>query len=142
MSPAGSNAGADRAGSAIILIRILVAWVFLSEGIQKFLFPSELGVGRFHKLGLPWPHALAILVAVVEILCAVAVLLGIRTRWAAFALLCVNIAAIVTTKIPLYMHKGLWTTLHDSRTGISMFLCLLFLIIAGGGAYAFQNRSA
>ena len=30
---------------AVILIRILVGWVFISEGIQKFLFPDALGVG-------------------------------------------------------------------------------------------------
>lgn len=30
---------------AIILIRLLVGAVFLSEGIQKFLFPDSLGRG-------------------------------------------------------------------------------------------------
>jgi putative oxidoreductase len=33
-----------------MLIRVLVGWVFLSEGIQKFLFPESLGVGRFVSL--------------------------------------------------------------------------------------------
>jgi uncharacterized membrane protein YphA (DoxX/SURF4 family) len=45
---------ADRTAKAILLIRILVGWVFLSEGIQKFLFPGALGVGRFVKIGIPW----------------------------------------------------------------------------------------
>ena len=35
---------------AVILIRLLVGLVFLSEGIQKFLFPAALGVGRFEKI--------------------------------------------------------------------------------------------
>jgi len=30
---------AKHTAKAILLIRILVGWVFLSEGIQKFLFP-------------------------------------------------------------------------------------------------------
>jgi uncharacterized membrane protein YphA (DoxX/SURF4 family) len=47
---------ADRAAKAILLIRVLVGWVFLSEGIQKFLFPDSLGVGRFVKTGIPWPQ--------------------------------------------------------------------------------------
>ena len=34
----------SRAPAATILIRILVGGVFLSEGIQKFLFPNALGV--------------------------------------------------------------------------------------------------
>ena len=38
---------------ATILIRLLVGAVFLSEGIQKFLFPATLGVGRFIKIGIP-----------------------------------------------------------------------------------------
>jgi len=42
---------------ALILIRLLVGAVFLSEGIQKFLFPGELGVGRFIKIGIPMPEA-------------------------------------------------------------------------------------
>ena len=39
---------------ATFLVRILVGSVFLSEGIQKFLFP-ELGAGRFAKIGFPAP---------------------------------------------------------------------------------------
>jgi hypothetical protein len=46
----------NRTSKAILLIRILVGWVFLSEGIQKFLFPDSLGVGRFVKIGIPWPQ--------------------------------------------------------------------------------------
>jgi len=38
---------ANRAAKAVLLIRILAGWVFLSEGIQKFRFPETLGVGRF-----------------------------------------------------------------------------------------------
>jgi DoxX len=49
----------NRAKKAILLIRILVGWVFLSEGIQKFLFPEALGVGRFTKIGIPLPQLMA-----------------------------------------------------------------------------------
>ena len=47
------SAWANRAAKAILLIRILVGWVFLSEGVQKFLFPDALGAGRFVKIGIP-----------------------------------------------------------------------------------------
>ena len=36
---------------AIILIRLMVGIVFLSEGSQKFLYPAEMGAGRFAKGG-------------------------------------------------------------------------------------------
>jgi len=50
---------ADRTSKAVLLIRVLVGWVFLSEGIQKFLFPDSLGVGRFVKIGIPSPQVMA-----------------------------------------------------------------------------------
>ncbi|WP_412075873.1 DoxX family protein [Streptomyces xanthophaeus] len=43
------------APSATILIRLYVGAVFLFEGIQKFLYPDQLGTGRFDKAGIPAP---------------------------------------------------------------------------------------
>ena len=37
----------------MILIRVIVGVVFLTEGILKFVYPGELGVGRFAHIGLP-----------------------------------------------------------------------------------------
>lgn len=34
-----------------LIPRIIVGLVFLSEGIQKFLYPEIVGVGRFAKSG-------------------------------------------------------------------------------------------
>ena len=51
-------------------------WVFLSEGIQKFLFPDFLGVGRFVKIGIPWPQFTAPFVGVVETACGSLLLVG------------------------------------------------------------------
>jgi putative oxidoreductase len=65
--PVNANTSwADRAAKAVLLIRVLVAWVFLSEGTQKFLFPDSLGVGRFVKIGIPSPQVMAPFVGVVE----------------------------------------------------------------------------
>jgi putative oxidoreductase len=61
---------ADRATKAVLLIRVLVGWVFLSEGIQKFLLPDSLGIGRFVKIGIPWPQVMAPFVGVVEMFVA------------------------------------------------------------------------
>jgi uncharacterized membrane protein YphA (DoxX/SURF4 family) len=74
---------ASRAPRATILIRLLVGAVFLSEGIQKFLFPDELGVGRFIKIGMPAPELLAPFVGIIEIGGGVCLLLGFATRLAA-----------------------------------------------------------
>lgn len=42
-----------RAPEANLLIRFMVGGVFFTEGIQKFLYPDDLGSGRFAKIGLP-----------------------------------------------------------------------------------------
>ncbi len=60
---------------SIVLIRLIVGAVFLSEGIQKFLFPEALGVGRFLKIGIPSPEITAPFVGVVEIICGVCILI-------------------------------------------------------------------
>lgn len=125
---------------AVILIRILVGWVFISEGLQKFLFPAALGVGRFAKIGIPDPHLSAPLVAVVEIVCGALVILGLWTRQAAVPLLIVIGVAVWTTKIPmLHHHEGVWAMLHEARTDFSMVLGLVFLLIVGAGSWAVQK---
>jgi putative oxidoreductase len=135
-----------RTGKAIVLIRILVGWVFLSEGIQKFLFPDTLGVGRFVKIGIPWPHVVAPFVATVEILCGTLVLAGLFTRLATIPLLGVISVALYSTKIVTFAKLGFWGTLHEARTDVSMLLGLIFLLLVGGGSWsldaAWRSRRA
>ena len=133
---------ANRAEKAILLIRILVGWVFLSEGIQKFLFPGSLGVGRFVKIGIPWPQVMAPFVGVVEIVCGALLLLGFLTRLAAVPLLIDILVALYSTKIVTFAKNGLWSTLHEARTDVSMLLGLIFLLLVGGGSLAFDSRRA
>jgi putative oxidoreductase len=126
---------------SVILIRILVGWVFISEGIQKFLFPQALGVGRFTQIGIPLPQFSAPLVGFVEIFCGVFLLIGLFTRLAAVPLLIVNLTAIATTKIP-ELHRpgqGVWYMLHDARTDFSMLLGLIFLLIVGAGGISIDG---
>jgi putative oxidoreductase len=39
----------------IILVRLVVGLIFLTEGLQKYLFPDLLGTGRFLKIGFTNP---------------------------------------------------------------------------------------
>src|SRR3546814_636092 len=68
--------------SATIIIRLMVGVVFLSEGIQKFLFAESLGAGRFANIGLTNPEFLGPFVGSFEILCGTLVLVGLLTRLA------------------------------------------------------------
>ncbi|MDZ4371896.1 MAG: DoxX family protein, partial [Phenylobacterium sp.] len=74
------------ATAATLLIRCMVGGVFLSEGIQKFLFAADVGAGRFAKIGIPSPEILAPMVGAFEIGCGVLVLLGLFTRLAVIPL--------------------------------------------------------
>ncbi len=131
---------ADRAAKAVLLIRVLVGWVFLSEGIQKFLFPDSLGVGRFVKIGIPWPQVMAPFVGVVEIVCGALLLVGLITRLASIPLLIDICVALYSTKIITLAKNGLWSTLHEARTDVSMLLGLIFLLLVGGGTLSFDAR--
>jgi putative oxidoreductase len=119
--------------TSVILVRALVGGVFLSEGVQKFLFPSALGVGRFIKIGIPIPTFTAPFVGVVEILCGLLLLIGLTTRLAAVPLIIDMLVAITTTKIPMLIIGGFWTMAHEARTDYSMILGAVFLLIVGSG---------
>ncbi|MGV3704729.1 MAG: DoxX family protein [Arcticibacter sp.] len=122
-----------------IIIRLMVGAVFVSEGIQKFLFPDKVGAGRFAKIGLPNPEFLGPFVGSFEILCGALILLGLFTRFAAVPLLVIMIVALASTKIQILNDSGLWTMLHDSRTDWSMLLGSIFLMIRGGGKWSIDS---
>lgn len=131
-----------QAPAATLLIRLAVGAVFLSEGIQKFLFPADVGAGRFEKIGLPSPEILGPLVGGFEIICGGLILLGLATRLAAVPLLVVMSAAIYTTKVPILLKSGFWKMAHEGRTDFAMFLGLLFLLVVGAGACSLDARFA
>lgn len=128
------------APAAVILIRVLVGAVFLSEGIQKFLFSNEVGAGRFTKIGIPAPHVMAPFVGVVEIVCGTLILVGLLTRLVAIPLIINMLVAISSTKIPILLKSGFWTMAHDSRTDFSMLLGSIFLLIVGAGAWSLDSK--
>src|SRR5579863_9633559 len=115
-----------RAPTAVALVRGLVGTVFLSEGVQKFLYPLTLGTGRFAKIGFPAPEWTAFIVAVFEIVCGFLVIAGLLTRLASIPLLVIISVAILTTKLPMLAHQGFWAMAHEARTDWCMFLGTIF----------------
>ena len=97
-----------RAPAATILIRFIVGVVFLSEGIQKFLFPDALGVGRFVEDRDSLPEIMAPFLGVFEIGCGTLIIFGLLTRLAAIPMT-INISvAILSTKVPMLLGHGFW----------------------------------
>jgi putative oxidoreductase len=128
------------APQATVLIRLMVGAVFLSEGIQKFLFPAQLGTGRFVKIGLPIPDLLAPFVGGFEIVCGTLVLPGLLTRLAVVPLVVIMAVALTTTKWPMLSAQGFWHMAHESRTDWSMLLGSLFLLVSGSGPWSLDAR--
>ena len=124
------------APAAVLLIRLLVGGVFLSEGIQKFLFPEDLGVGRFVKIGIPAPAFTAPFVGVCETACGSLLILGLLTRLAAIPMIVDMLVAISTTKVPILLKSGFWPMAHEARTDWSMLLGSIFLLIIGAGIWS------
>ena len=141
------------APAAVVLIRILVGWVFVSEGIQKFLFSDADGAGRFAKIGIPFPGFTGPFVGIVEIICGALLLLGLLTRLATIPVLISMTVAVISTKVPILLGHGfgpfslpkladygVWSMLHEARTDFSMILGLLFLLVVGGGRWSVDAK--
>jgi putative oxidoreductase len=149
----GSRVVSTSGPRSVILIRLVVGAVFLSEGIQKFLFPNDLGVGRFVKIGIPAPQVMAPFVGVIEIICGTLIILGLLTRLAAVSLIIDMLVAIVSTKLPILLGHGFWrfslsklptygfwSMAHEARVDYAMLLGSIFLLIVGAGAWSIDAR--
>lgn len=142
----------SRAPAATILIRMATGVVFLAEGIQKFLYADALGSGRFAKIGIPAPEVMGPFVGAVETVGGALLLLGLLTRLAAVPLIIDMLVALASTKIPILIGHayllfakpsgskfGFWSMLHEARTDLSMLLCLVFLLLVGGGFHSLDR---
>jgi putative oxidoreductase len=137
---AAASASGARAGFGLLLLRLLVGWVFLSEGLQKFLFPGALGAGRFAKIGIPMPHFTGPFVGIVEIVCGAMLILGVATLYAVIPLIIDIGVAIATTKFPMMHKQGFWAAMHEGRTDFCMLLGLIAIACLGAGSWSFDRR--
>lgn len=137
---------------AIVLLRLAIGFVFVTEGIQKFLYPELLGAGRFTKIGIPYPDIIGPFVGGAEILFGALVAIGLVTRFAAFALVIDMAVAIAATKVPILLGHGywlfadpsggtgFWAMAHEARTDLAMITGCAVLMAIGPGAISFDER--
>jgi putative oxidoreductase len=126
----------DRSPAPLLLVRGVAGFVFLLEGILKFVTPDKLGVGRFMKIGIPSPEVLAPFVGVVEIACGLLIVCGLLTRLAALALIIDMLVAIATTKVPILLHSGFWDMAHEARLDFAMLASSCVLLTVGAGSHS------
>ena len=123
-----------------IIVRLIVGLIFLSEGIQKYVFPDLVGVGRFEKIGFADPAFWAYFTGTFEIICGTLILLGLLTRLASIPLFIIMMTAFVTTKWPILINKGFWAMAHEYRTDFAMTLLLVYLLFSGGGKWSADSK--
>ena len=144
--------------ASTLLLRLMAGGVFLWEGVMKFVFVSQ-GVGRFTKLGMPFPHFTADFVGYLEIVGGLLLLSGLMTRLIAIPFIIEMIVAILSTKISMFLgtsplplppsppQVGMWAVLHEVRSEYAQLLTSAFLLINGPGKWSLdallqRNRSA
>jgi uncharacterized membrane protein YphA (DoxX/SURF4 family) len=130
--------------TAIIWVRLVTGGIFFWEGLLKFVYPNQ-GVGRFTKLGFPFPELTAHFVATTEIIGGLLLLLGLFTRITALYFILEMIVAILSTKITLFLgtsplplppappKSGFWAVLHEIRADYGQLLTCIFLLLEGPG---------
>jgi uncharacterized membrane protein YphA (DoxX/SURF4 family) len=121
--------------------------VFFWEGLLKFVYTNQ-GVGRFTKLGIPFPYFTANFVGGLEIVGGLLLISGLATRLIAVPFILEMIVAILTTKISLYLGTsplplppalpkvGIWAVLHEIRSDYAQILTTSFLLVNGPGKWS------
>lgn len=137
--------------ASILFIRLMTGGVFFWEGILKFVYPNQ-GVGRFTKLGFPFPEFTAHFVATAEIVGGLLILFGLLTRFVAIYFIIEMLVAVLTTKISLYLGTsplpappalpkvGFWAVLHEIRSDYAQILTGVFLLIEGPGMISLDYK--
>ncbi|HEX5043796.1 MAG TPA: DoxX family protein [Candidatus Polarisedimenticolaceae bacterium] len=127
------------APASTLLVRGIVGAVFLLEGTLKFLDPPGLGVGRFVKIGIPFPGFFAPFDATFEIVCGLCLIAGLLTRLSAIPMIVNMVVAIGSTKVPLLLHEGFLKAAHEARLDSTMLFASLFLLMAGAGPLSLDS---
>ena len=132
---------------ATAVVRVMAGSVFFWEGILKFVYVNQ-GVGRFTKLGIPFPSFTAPFVGWLEIVGGILLIAGLGTRLIAVPFIVEMLVAMLSTKPRLFLgtlplppppvppQVGIWAVLHEIRSEYAQIMSCIFLLIAGPGPWS------
>ncbi|GAA0608064.1 hypothetical protein GCM10009001_26780 [Virgibacillus siamensis] len=103
-----------------------VGFVFITTGTLKLIEQDFKLV--FTDLGLPYPHTILFVVALVEIVCGALVVARLYLKHATAPLILIILAAIFLTKIPILTgNEGILQFLLHARLDIVVLILLILI---------------
>jgi putative oxidoreductase len=134
----------------ILVSRILMSAVFIVYGSLKFMdvinIISNPGTKRFMDLvasGAAAPTWLGYLIAAIELLGGLAILIGVKTRWIAWAFV---LWVIIVTALghPFWTMEGAARAANQANfyKNLAIIAAYLLLAVTGAGRYSLDRRPA
>lgn len=124
------------ASATVALVgRLGLSAIFLVSGLGKLMAPAAT-IGFIASVGLPLPHAAYASAVGVELLGGLALLLGLRVRWAAAVLAVFCLA----TALSFHAQFADQNQLMHFLKNIAMAGGMLQVVALGGGRYSLDAR--
>lgn len=134
---------------ANLVSRVLLSAVFIVYGYFKFADVNQIlqnaGTKRFMDLamhGAPAPNWIGYAIAAIELFGGLAILVGIKTRWVAWAFV-VYLILITPLGHPFWLLEGAARGANQVHfyKNLAMIGGFILLALAGGGRYSVDGRS-
>jgi putative oxidoreductase len=126
--------------------RVLIGIFFCISGGTKLFVPTQFSLMEqtLAQSHIPFPHANALFVSLVEFACGAGLLLGLLTPLCAVALVAVMIVAIATNRIQSIHFSGALAWLDDFLylPEVLYVIILVWLIFSGPGRYSIDGLIA
>lgn len=124
----------------LLILRVVVGLIFFLHGWQKLTAFGFGGTAGFlGSLGIPLPSVLGVVLILAELLCGLALILGLYTSWVVIPLAIDNIVALFVFHLP----NGFFVA-NQAGVGFEFVLALLAanvaLFLMGAGAYSADAR--
>ena len=126
----------QRMALGLTILRVVVGIVFIVHGCQKLFVFGLHGITQgFTQFGVPLPTLTAPVVTFVELLCGLALVLGLFTRFAAILLAIDMVGAIV------FVHgKNGFFLPTGYEYALMLLTVFVAIVVSGPGAYAVDDR--
>jgi putative oxidoreductase len=124
----------------LLLGRILAGSLFLVAGIRHFMFYAG-SAGYFAKLGFPAPEAMVWLSIVIHIVGGTLLIVGWKTKCAAWALLALTvIATVMAHRFWQFDAAQYGNQLNHFLKNVAIVGGLLYVVTFGAGALSVDGR--